>query len=528
MYKKVVDSYLVDGADFKIFPPFIIPRVIEPLRDDYYIKTRTSFLIMCDKNRTAADILDMFIVYIEGRVGKNCKNDTFHTDAMEWITFSKRSLVSRFEGMSSEHTITAAIKLLVRKGFLVLKRGVSTGNTSYQQSNKYKVNVSAVREAHSNVMGVLKIRGYADRFGITLSEEESLQLNPFHCDITYSDSEIPPNQYPKTGWSETAPVPSNGGGAELLQGGANLLRGGAELLHDKNTYTEVLKEEDSTDSSESYVNNSSYSYCSGIQIDSGNQSILISERSTVAVLETENILGSDSVQDLDSLNCSSLYAEQPNSKTNIKDLNRTDSKTEEEEKTSSRLKEAPTELFFNMDDVRTVVASYHKQVPLKGRPKGDGSINGLLSKYGHKVESLLSDYPAEKLEEALGAFLQDEFWQKKGYPLNGFISQIDRFADNGPRSDFKRSKPVGYQKQETIEPDPVSAPISVSPEEREAKRLRVRVQELRTVAMRCKISEEDFDLSTASEVESSFGRALSIFEEMHGYQYPVTTSPCKT
>jgi hypothetical protein len=522
MYKKVVDSYLVDGADFKIFPPFITPRVVEPLRDDYYIKTRTSFLIMCDKNRTAADILDMFIVYIEGRVGKNCKNDTFHTDAMEWITFSKRSLVSRFEGMSSEHTITAAIKLLVSKGFLIVKRGVSTGNTSYQQSNKYKVNVSVVREAHSKVMGVLKTRGYADRFGITLSEEESLQLNPFHCDITYRDSEIPPNEHPQMGWSETAPVPSNGGGAELLQGGANLLRGGAELLHDKNIYTEVLIEEDSTDSSESYVNNISSLYCSG------NQSTVISERATVGVLEVENVLESASVQDLDSLNCSSLYANNLDTKTNSTELYRTDSKTEEEEKTSSRLKEAPTELFFNMDDVRTVVASYHRQIPMKGRPKGDGSVNGLLTKYGHKVESLLSDYPVEKLEEALGAFLQDEFWQKKGYPLNGFISQIDRFADNGPRSDFQRSKPVGYQKPETIEPDPVSAPISVSPEEREARRLRVRVQELRTVAMRCKMNEEDFDLSTASAVESSFGRALSIFEEMHGYQYPVTTSPCKT
>ena len=527
MRKHVVDSYLVADAGFKLYPPFLTPRVIEPLKDDYYIKIRKSFLLMCEKNSTAAAILDMLITYVEGRAGSNCKNNIFHTDAMHWITFSKRSLIAKFDGMASEHTIMNAIKLLANKGLLIVKRGVSTGNSQYQQSNKYKVNTEEVRKAHSIAMGIIRAKGHADRFGVTLTDDESATLQDLNTEVSYIDIDPTEDEYPQDGWSEIAPVPSNEGGAELLQGGANLLHGGAELLHDNKNYTEVLKEEDSTDSFESCVKTYSRLDSSGITIYSGNENSLLNEREKNSSTTDIDVLFKESVTVVD-VYCPSFIHKNINPKTNSRELESSTPKTEEKKKTSSRLEEAPTELFFNMDDIRAVISTYHREVPMKGRPKGDGSVNALLSKYGQKVGSLLSEYTVEELEEGISRFMDDDFWKKKGYPLNGFISQADRFAGNEPRIDFKRSPLVGYQKVESIEPDPVSSSNPPTPAEKQQRLFRLRVQELRKMLVRCKLNDSDFDLDSPEAVELSFGRVATVFEELHGYQYPVTTSPCKT
>ena len=314
-------------------------------------------------------------------------------------------------------------------------------------------------------------------------------------------------------------VPANRGVSKLRQVASELRRPISKMRQDK-IYKNDL-EEDITDSSESYVNSRLHEVYRDNQNSSGNQNSRVDAEeihgSTVAVLGEENVD-----------NYPSLSLNNSNPKTNSIELENVYPKTEEEKKTSSRLEVAPSEHFFNMDDVKAVVSTYHRTVPMKGRPKGDGSVNALLSKYGNKVESLLSDYSVEELEEGIGRFMDDDFWKKKGYPMNGFISQVDRFAGNAPRSDFRRSPLVGYQKPETIEPDPVCASIPPTPEEQQARRFRLRVQELRKMAIRCRMDESDFDLGTAEAVESNFGRVASIFEEMHGYPYPVTTSPCKT
>jgi len=494
-----------------------IVRFIEYPQDRLYLTYDYAIGKVCG-NMAEAFVLQAIMKMIENKATDDYVKGSIPDNTTVVVQLSREYLYYWLNEMFAEKTIWRAMESLVQKGLLFKITGKRTSSDKIE-ANSYSVNFSLLQKLYNEETAkrkedwIKRVRG-------------KTPTSPFdRYDIQYIknlvDGQDVPTVEPEISCDILSEPNHEDSSMSQLQLGQNVptvVR--SECPRRKETEKNTLKRTN-TDSSESYVNSRLHEVYRDNQNSSGNENSRVYAeencRSTVAVLEEENV---DSYPSL-SLNNS-------NPKTNSIELENVYPNTEEEKKTSSRLEVAPSEHFFNMDDVKAVVSTYHRTVPMKGRPKGDGSVNALLSKYGNKVESLLSDYSVEELEEGIGRFMDDDFWKKKGYPMNGFISQVDRFAGNAPRSDFRRSPLVGYQKPETIEPDPVCASIPPTPEEQQARRFRLRVQELRKMAIRCRMDESDFDLGTAEAVESNFGRVASIFEEMHGYPYPVTTSPCKT
>lgn len=127
-----------------------------------------------------------------------------------------------------------------------------------------------------------------------------------------------------------------------------------------------------------------------------------------------------------------------------------------EEKEKPEQKEEPD---LN-EEVRTLLKSYDK-IPKSKRDRFcRGSINALYKAYGDALERLTNEYGLDSCLEALENFKRDEYWEKNGFPIRGFIKQIERFLENasGNPGPYR-----GVGEKEKIAPRPESAQIPAIP-----------------------------------------------------------------
>lgn len=207
-----------------------------------------------------------------------------------------------------------------------------------------------------------------------------------------------------------------------------------------------------------------------------------------------------------------------------------------EEKEKPEQKEEPD---LN-EEVRTLLKSYDK-IPKSKRDRFcRGSINALYKAYGDALERLTNEYGLDSCLEALENFKRDEYWEKNGFPIRGFIKQIERFLENAS------ANTGGYQgvaKKEKIEPRVESAQIpatlpatlDLTPEDKEREKIRIKSRRIHDVLSLVKQTMPDklqeFDSLTRNTeaadpavVEQWFNTARSLWMESHGGFEP----PCRT
>ena len=192
------------------------------------------------------------------------------------------------------------------------------------------------------------------------------------------------------------------------------------------------------------------------------------------------------------------------------------------------------------EEVRTLLKSYDK-IPKSKRDRFcRGSISALYKAYGDALERLTNEYGLDSCLEALENFKRDEYWEKNGFPIRGFIKQIERFLENAS------SNTGGYQgvaKKEKIEPRvesaqipaTLSAVLDLTPEDKEREKVRIKNRRIHDVLSLVKQTMPDklqeFDSLTRNAeaadptvIEQWFSIARSLWMESHGGFEP----PCRT
>lgn len=112
------------------------------------------------------------------------------------------------------------------------------------------------------------------------------------------------------------------------------------------------------------------------------------------------------------------------------------------------------------EEVRALLKSYDKIPRNKRTDICKKSITALYQKHGDDLEKKISLYGFDECMKALENYKADEFWESKGFPISGYIKQIERFLEN------TSGNPVPYRgvgKKEKVAPHPESAQIPAIP-----------------------------------------------------------------
>lgn len=105
-------------------------------------------------------------------------------------------------------------------------------------------------------------------------------------------------------------------------------------------------------------------------------------------------------------------------------------------------------------EVRTLLKAYDK-IPKNKRDRFcRGSINSLYKNYGDALERIASEYGVDNCLLAMDRFKQDEYWAEKGFPLRGFLKQIENYLENASE---ECGGYEGVGKKEKTAPRPESA-----------------------------------------------------------------------
>lgn len=112
------------------------------------------------------------------------------------------------------------------------------------------------------------------------------------------------------------------------------------------------------------------------------------------------------------------------------------------------------------EEVRALLKSYDKIPRNKRTDICKKSITALYQKHGDDLEKKINLYGFDECMKALENYKADEFWESKGFPISGYIKQIERFLENtsGNPAPYR-----GVGKKEKIAPRPESAQIPAIP-----------------------------------------------------------------
>ena len=112
------------------------------------------------------------------------------------------------------------------------------------------------------------------------------------------------------------------------------------------------------------------------------------------------------------------------------------------------------------EEVRALLKSYDKIPRNKRTDICKKSITALYQKHGDDLEKKISLYGFDECMKSLENYKADEFWESKGFPISGYIKQIERFLENtsGNPGPYR-----GVGKKEKIAPRPESAQIPAIP-----------------------------------------------------------------
>lgn len=112
------------------------------------------------------------------------------------------------------------------------------------------------------------------------------------------------------------------------------------------------------------------------------------------------------------------------------------------------------------EEVRALLKSYDKIPRNKRTDICKKSITALYQKHGDDLEKQINLYGFDECMKALENYKADEFWESKGFPISGYIKQIERFLENtsGNPGPYR-----GVGKKEKIAPRPESAQIPAIP-----------------------------------------------------------------
>lgn len=184
------------------------------------------------------------------------------------------------------------------------------------------------------------------------------------------------------------------------------------------------------------------------------------------------------------------------------------------------------------EEVRALLKSYDKIPRNKRTDICKKSITALYQKHGDDLEKNISLYGFDECMKALENYKADEFWESKGFPISGYIKQIERFLENtsGNPGPYR-----GVGKKEKIAPRAESAQIPAIPaakidddpnaEYRKMVRaIRMRVGEVTTMVKITtpeKLAEFEKltqDLATVNPVviEEWFSRYSELWKQKHG------------
>jgi hypothetical protein len=112
------------------------------------------------------------------------------------------------------------------------------------------------------------------------------------------------------------------------------------------------------------------------------------------------------------------------------------------------------------EEVRALLKSYDKIPRNKRTDICKKSITALYQKHGDDLEKKINLYGFDECMKALENYKADEFWESKGFPISGYIKQIERFLENtsGNPGPYR-----GVGKKEKIAPRAESAQIPAIP-----------------------------------------------------------------
>lgn len=112
------------------------------------------------------------------------------------------------------------------------------------------------------------------------------------------------------------------------------------------------------------------------------------------------------------------------------------------------------------EEVRALLKSYDKIPRNKRTDICKKSITALYQKHGDDLEKKINLYGFDECMKALENYKADEFWESKGFPISGYIKQIERFLENtsGNPGPYR-----GVGEKEKIAPRPESAQIPAIP-----------------------------------------------------------------
>jgi len=115
----------------------------------------------------------------------------------------------------------------------------------------------------------------------------------------------------------------------------------------------------------------------------------------------------------------------------------------------------------NMNEgVRALLKSYDKIPRNKRTDICKKSITALYQKHGDDLEKQINLYGFDECMKALDNYKADEFWESKGFPISGYIKQIERFLEN---TSGKPGPYRGVGKKGKIAPRAESAQIPAIP-----------------------------------------------------------------
>jgi len=533
-------GYIIAGKDKK-------PVILQKYHEDLFLKTRKSLLLVCDKDRTAADILDLLIGLTEWRAGKNESSGIFYTENQQWITMSLAHIVDRLFYTVSKNTVIKALRLLEEKGLISKRDGIRSPTIETRSSNRYRVNQQAVRIAHEKAIDALRTKNEAIRGGVYLTDDEAMSLSPFYINIQSSvepqiDTSAPlfNNEQPVLSDKSTStesykyycsnlnnPCSSKNNSCSEV---SYMYKYVYERVYEDKLAASDVKDVDILTQVE-YANrvvsaseDLNDGFSSSDRSSGNKENLLITEPQCQGIIDIERL---GSVKELDSIQTSM----QKNATTKTDAVTEVDPRVEEN---SSRQEDAPKAQLFiqesgNMEDVEIFIKAYHKRIPLRDRSSSKNreskNVGGLLKANGDKVEKLLESYSVDDLLEGLDGFIADDYWKGQGYPMRGYLSQVAKYCSGSPQDESDEPEVRRYQKTETIEPCPASASNSTILDSLRQARVKSRALELKRIADRCGY-QLDIDLGDTMAVESNFGPVLDAFRSKLGFDYPVTTKPC--